>query len=131
MKIEKPSLGQFKVTATGFLSLFSLVGIMFYGLPFFYDFWVQDFGWSRVTVTSGNAFGKIIIGMFAFFAGWIIDRFGPRRVMLSGIMMGGIALIGLSTVTSLWQILLFLFIHFIGLHVRRSFTKSGAYIPMV
>jgi sugar phosphate permease len=107
MKIEKPSLGQFKVTATGFLSLFSLVGIMFYGLPFFYDFWVQDFGWSRVTVTSGNAFGKIIIGMFAFFAGWIIDRFGPRRVMLSGIMMGGIALIGLSTVTSLWQFYFF------------------------
>ena len=107
MKIEKPSLGQFKVTATGFLSLFSLVGIMFYGLPFFYDFWVQDFGWSRATVTSGNAFGKIIIGMFAFFAGWIIDRFGPRRVMLSGIMMGGIALIGLSTVTSLWQFYFF------------------------
>jgi sugar phosphate permease len=45
--------------------------------------------------------------MFAFFAGWIIDRFGPRRVMLSGIMMGGIALIGLSTVTSLWQFYFF------------------------
>jgi sugar phosphate permease len=107
MKIEKPSFGQFKVTATGFLSLFSLVGIMFYGLPFFYDFWVQNFGWSRATVTSGNAFGKVIVGMFAFFAGWIIDRIGPRRVMLSGIMMGGIALIGLSMVTSLWQFYLF------------------------
>jgi sugar phosphate permease len=107
MKIVKPSFGQFKVTATGFLSLFSLVGIMFYGLPFFYDFWVQNFGWSRATVTSGNAFGKVIVGMFAFFAGWIIDRIGPRRVMLSGIMMGGIALIGLSMVTSLWQFYLF------------------------
>jgi len=40
MKDEKPNREQIKVTATGFLSLFSLVGIMFYGLPFFYDLWV-------------------------------------------------------------------------------------------
>jgi sugar phosphate permease len=103
MKNEKPSTEQVKVTATGFLSLFSLVGIMFYGLPFFYDFWVQNFGWSRATVTSGFAFGKVIVGLFAFIAGWIIDRFGPRRVMLFGILMGGFAFIGLGMVTSLWQ----------------------------
>ncbi|HJZ41748.1 MAG TPA: MFS transporter [Bacteroidales bacterium] len=114
MGIEKPSPGQIKVTAAGFLSLFSLVGIMFYGLPFFYDFWVQDYGWSRATVTSGNAFGKIIVGSFAFFAGWVIDRFGPRRVMLAGIMMGGIALIGLSMVTSLWQYYLFYLFNALG-----------------
>lgn len=114
MKFEKPTPGQIKVTATGFLTLFSLVGISFYGLPFFYDFWVSDFGWTRATVTSGNAFGKIIIGSFAFFAGWIIDRFGPRRVMLAGVMMGGIALIGLSRVTSLWQYYLFYLFNAMG-----------------
>ena len=114
MNIEKPGLGQVKVTITGFFSLFSIVGIAFYGLPFFYDFWVQDFGWSRATVTSGNAFGKIIIGLFAFFAGWIIDRFGPRRVMMVGVMMGGLALIGFSLVTSLWQFYFFYLISAIG-----------------
>lgn len=114
MNIEKPSFGQVKVTATGFFSLFSIVGIAFYGLPFFYDFWVQDYGWSRATVTSGNAFGKIFIGMFAFIAGWIIDRFGPRRVMLSGILMGGIALIGLSIVTTIWQFYFFYLISALG-----------------
>ena len=114
MNIKKPDVGQVKVTATGFLSLFSIVGIAVYGLPFFYDFWVQDFGWSRATVTSGNAFGKIIIGLFAFFAGWIIDRFGPRRVMMVGVFTGGIALIGLSLVTSLWQFYFFYLISAIG-----------------
>lgn len=114
MKIEKLSSDQFKVTANGFLSLFSIVGIAFYGLPFFYDFWVQDYGWSRATVTSGNAVGKVVIGMFAFFAGWVIDRFGPRRVMLSGTLMGGIALIGLSQVTSLWQYYFFYLFYALG-----------------
>jgi len=107
MQANKLSSGQLKVAATGFLSLFSIVGIMFYGLPFFYDFWVKDYGWSRATVTSGNAFAKVAVGLLGFFAGWFIDRFGPRRLMLTGILMGAIALVGLSTVTSLWQFYLF------------------------
>ncbi len=111
MTTENTRLEQFKVGATGFLSLFSIVGIAFYGLPFFYDFWVEDFGWSRATVTSGNAVGKIILALFAFLTGWIVDRFGPRRVMLVGILLGGIALIGLSRMTSLWLFYLFYFIN--------------------
>ena len=107
MRANKLSPGQLKVAATGFLCLFSIVGIMFYGLPFFYDFWVKEYGWSRATVTSGNAFAKVSVGLLGFFAGWLIDRFGPRRLMLAGILMGGIALVGLSTVTALWQFYLF------------------------
>ncbi|HEX8999970.1 MAG TPA: MFS transporter, partial [Blastocatellia bacterium] len=49
---QKMNPQQVQVAATGFLSLFSLVGLSFYGLPFFYDFMVTEFGWSRTTVTS-------------------------------------------------------------------------------
>lgn len=132
---EKLSKNQVQVAATGFLSLFSLVGIMFYGLPFFYDFWLTDFGWNRATVTSGNALAKLIIGpLFGFLAGWIIDRFGPRRLMLSGIIMGGVALIGLSMMTTLWQFYLFYLFNALGymcggplpnqVLVSRWFTKG-------
>jgi len=104
MQTEKLNSGQYNVAATGFLSLCSIVGIMFYGLPFFFDFWVKEFNWTRATVTSGNVAGKVIIGpLFGFAAGWFVDRFGPRRLMLSGIMMCGLAVIGLSTMHSLWQ----------------------------
>jgi sugar phosphate permease len=109
MKKEKNTSvrDQTVVVATGFFSLFSLIGILFYGIPFFYDFWVKDFGWSRATVTSGNAFGRVIVGLFGFLAGWLVDRFGPRRLMLVGILMGGLSLVGLSAMTSLWQFYLF------------------------
>jgi len=114
MPATKLSSGQLKTAATGFLSLFSIVGIMFYGLPFFYDFWVKEFGWSRATVTSGNAFAKVAVGLLGFLAGWLIDRFGPRRLMLTGILMGGIALVGLSTVSTLWQFYLFYVFNALG-----------------
>lgn len=135
MEEQKLSKHQFRVATTGFLSLFSLVGIMFYGLPFFYDFWLTDFGWTRAQVTSGNALAKLIIGpLFGFLAGWIIDRFGPRRLMLSGIVMGGVALIGLSWMTSLWHFYLFYLFNALGymcggplpnqVLVSRWFTKA-------
>ncbi|HLF32820.1 MAG TPA: MFS transporter, partial [Cyclobacteriaceae bacterium] len=110
----KISFGQFKVAALGFLSLFSLVGIMFYGLPFYYDFWVQDFGWSRATVTSGFTLAKIIVTPVAFIAGWMIDRYGPRRLMVAGILMGGTALIGLGMASSLWQFYFFYLLNALG-----------------
>jgi sugar phosphate permease len=88
--------------ATAFFALFSIVGFAFYGLPFFYDFFVRELGWSRAQVTSGNAFAKLVIGpLFGFFAGVVVDRFGPRRLMLLGILLAGIAPIGLGGTTTL------------------------------
>jgi MFS family permease len=115
MQTGKLNSGQYKVAATGFLSLFSIVGIMFYGLPFFFDFWVKEFGWSRATVTSGNIIGKIIVGpLLGFGAGWFVDRFGPRKLMLSGIVIAGLAVMGFSLMTSVWQFYFFYFLVAVG-----------------
>ena len=83
--------------ATAFLALFSVVGIALYGLPRFYPFYVEELGWTRQQVTSGNAYSKIFVALaFGFIAGRIVDAAGPRRVMLVGIVMAGGALVGLS-----------------------------------
>ena len=95
-------MAQARVATTSFLALFAIVGLALYGLPFYYDFMVRDFAWTRAQVTSGNAYSKLIVGpLFGFLAGWTVDRFGPRRLMIAGILMAGIALIGLGTITSL------------------------------
>ena len=103
------------VAVTSFVALFSIVGLALYGLPFYYDFMVKEFGWSRAQVTSGNALSKLLIGpLFGFMAGWIVDRFGPRRLMMAGIMMAGIALIGLAHMTSLSMFYAFYLLNAIG-----------------
>lgn len=96
------------VIATAFLSLLAIVGFSLYGLPFFYDFFIKEFGWSRTVVTSGNALGKILVApLFGFLAGWIIDRYGPRRMLMAGALMTGSALIGLSFMNSLGMFYMF------------------------
>ncbi len=55
-------------------------------------------------VTSGNAISKLLVGpVFGLLAGWIVDRFGPRRLMLCGILFAGFALVGLSAMSALWM----------------------------
>ena len=103
------------VASTSFVALFTIVGLALYGLPFYYDFMVREFGWSRAQVTSGNAISKLLIGpLFGFAAGWIVDRFGPRRLMMAGIVMAGGALIGLAHMSALWMFYLFYIFNAVG-----------------
>lgn len=112
---ERSRAAQFQVAATSFLALFSIVGLALYGLPFYYDFMVREFGWTSTQVTSGNALSKLLIGpLFGFIAGWTIDRFGPRRLMLIGILMAGMALVGLSAVSTLGMFYFFYVFNALG-----------------
>lgn len=112
---QSRATNQIFIAATSFTVLFSIVGLALYGLPFYYDYMVSDFGWSRTQVTSGNALSKLVVGpFFGFFAGWIVDRFGPRRLMFAGIVMAGLALIGLGSMSALWMFYAFYLINALG-----------------
>src|SRR5438552_2966594 len=112
---QPKAAGRLFIAATSFTVLFSIVGLALYGLPFYYDYMVRDFGWSRAQVTSGNALSKLLVGpLFGFFAGWIVDRFGPRRLMMAGVLMAGIALIGLGSMSDLWLFYFFYLFNALG-----------------
>ena len=123
------------VVAAAFFSLLAIVGFALYGLPFFYDFFIKEFGWTRTVVTSGNALGKLLVApLFGFIAGWIIDRYGPRRMMMAGALMAGCALIGLSLMNSLGMFYAFYVLNALGyvfggplpcqVLISRWFTKN-------
>ena len=110
-----PPVHRYQAAATSFLALFSIVGLALYGLPLYYDHMVREFGWSRTMVTSGNAISKLLVGpLFGFLAGWVIDRFGPRRLMLAGILMAGAALVGLGGMTAPWMFYAFYLLNALG-----------------
>ena len=105
----------YQAAATAFVVLFFVVGVSVWGLPFYYDFMVQQFGWTRGQVTSGNALSKLVVGpMFGFLAGWVVDRFGSRPLMMIGILMAGAAMVGLGSVSSLGMFYFFYFFNALG-----------------
>jgi MFS family permease len=92
------------IVLAGFLNLFFAVGIIFYGFPVFYAAFVETLGFTRAQVTQGFLLGFILVGLpFGLLAGALIDRFGPRAVILSGVGFVGISLVLMGFMSRLWQ----------------------------
>lgn len=103
------------IIVTAFLALFAVVGFGIYGLPFFYDFIMEERGWSRAVITSGNAVGKLIVApLFGFLAGWLIDKYGPRSLMMTGALMLFIAFAGIAFSSSLEMFYVFYVFNALG-----------------
>src|ERR1700730_524844 len=92
------------IVVAAFLNLFFIVGIIFYGFPVFYRFFVESLGYSRAQVTQGFFFGFLIAGLpFGFVAGAVIDRIGARSVILCGVGLVGCSLLLMGSMTKFWQ----------------------------
>lgn len=63
-----------------------------------------DFGWSRAAVAFAASLGLLLFGLAGPFAGRLMDRFGPRRVMLAGMAIAGAASVAAAGMTTLWQL---------------------------
>ena len=74
----------------------------------------MEFGWSRTAIAFGISVNLLLYGLAAPISGWLLDRFGPRRVMLGslGFMAVGV---GLTTVMQEYWHLVFLWGVVIGL----------------
>lgn len=65
---------------------------------------LQDqFGWSKGALSAAFSLQRVESGLLGPLQGWLLDRFGPRKVMRVGMAFFGIGLILFSQVTSLWQ----------------------------
>lgn len=92
------------IVVAAFLNLFFVVGIIFYGFPVFYPYFVESLGFTRAQLTQGFLLGFLFAGLpFGVLAGALIDKIGPRLVILAGVMLVAASLILMSSMTSFWQ----------------------------
>ncbi len=104
-----------RVAGACFLNLFAIVGIMYYSFPVFYSPLIQEFGWSRAQVTAGFAVSIVVIGpLFGIMGGILIDRFGPKRILLFGLFAAGAAFAGYGFMSSLTVFYLLYFMQTAG-----------------
>ena len=46
----------------------------------------QEFGWSRATISVAVSINLMLFGLFAPFAGGLMERFGVRRVVIGALL---------------------------------------------
>ena len=88
------------VVVAGFLLCVVHGGLYFYGFGAFFKIITEELGTSRAVLSGAFSLARLEGGLIGPLEGWLIDRFGPRKVLLAGIpiMAAGFAL--MSSVNS-------------------------------
>ena len=73
----------------------------------FFNPLLDEFGWTRATISGPISVAFLILGLFAIVAGRLVDKFGPRLVMTGcGLFLGSGYLL-MSQMNSVWELYLF------------------------
>jgi sugar phosphate permease len=78
-------------------------GTFFYGFSALFNPLVREFGWSRAAVSFAFSLRTEVGGIAAPVVGFTVDRVGPRRLMVIGVVIVALGFFLLSRTQSLWM----------------------------
>lgn len=76
-------------------------GIVFFSFTAFFEPIQKEFGWSYTQVSLASSLRGLEMGIFAPIVGFLVDRFGSRRLLLGGSIIIGLGFLALSLTQSL------------------------------
>jgi MFS family permease len=89
------------IVLTCFIIGLYVAGIVYYSFSAFFEPLVEEFGWSYTQISFATSLRGLEMSVFAPFIGFLVDRFGSRKLIICGTITVGIALILLSVTRSL------------------------------
>jgi MFS family permease len=79
---------------------------LYFSFPIFFVALLEEFGWSRGATAAAFSISSIVQGVLSPVVGTLVDRLGPRRVMLGGACILGTACALSSRIQSLGSLYL-------------------------
>ena len=111
---------------TGVAAFVMIIGTVpiFQGMTAWFVVLEREFGWSRAQLSLAFSLTRAEGTIMGPLAGYLVDKVGPRRMVLSGLPVMGIGFILFSQVNNLWQ--------FYGAFVLASMGAGfGTWLPMM
>ena len=81
---------------------FYVSGITFYGITALFEPFQKEFGWSYTQISLAASLRGMEMGIFAPLIGFLVDRWGSRKLLLIGITTVGLGVVMLSFTRSLF-----------------------------
>src|SRR5438876_7295122 len=79
---------------------------LYFSFPVFFVALLDEFGWSRGATAAAFSISSVVQGLLSPVVGILVDRLGPRRIMLGGAGLLGAACVLASRIGSLWSLYL-------------------------
>ena len=111
---------------TGVAAFVMIIGTVpiFQGMTAWFVVLEREFGWTRAQLSLAFSLTRAEGTIMGPLAGYLVDKVGPRRMVLSGLPVMGIGFILFSQVNNLWQ--------FYGAFVLASMGAGfGTWLPMM
>ena len=77
-------------------------GLLFNSFGAYFVYFQEEFGWSRTLIAGAISVSRLQSGILGPAQGWLINRFGPRRVIYLGLLLFGGGFMLLAQTTSVW-----------------------------
>jgi MFS family permease len=77
---------------------------LYFSFPVFFVALLDEFGWSRGATAAAFSISSVVQGVLSPVVGMLVDRLGPRRIMLGGAAVLGVACVLASQIGSLWSL---------------------------
>jgi MFS family permease len=97
---KKIFYGWWIVFACFLISLY-VSSVIFYGFTAFFEPLVKDFGWSYTQISFAASLRGLEMGLLFPLIGFLVDRFGSRKLIFCGVVVVGFGLLVLSFTQSL------------------------------
>ncbi len=88
--------------AAAYVVLFAVLGVPALMMPVMYGAIIDETGWSRGEVATIGSIKYAAGALAAFFAGYVVDRFGVKQVTILCALMTGLTMLSVSMIQSLW-----------------------------
>ena len=111
------------IVAAGFAIQALNGGLLFHGFTIYFLPLQAEFGWSRTLLATGFTMTRFESAILGPAQGWAIDRFGPRVIVLVGVLIFGSGFMVMSRMQSLPMF----FFAFLLLAMGSSF---GGFLPV-
>lgn len=89
------------IVVASFLIAVYIGGAVFYGFTAFFEPIAEEMGWSYTQLSIAASLRGFEIGLLSPVIGFLVDRWGPRRIVFGGVLTTVLSLIIFSYTTSL------------------------------
>ena len=98
---KKPFYGWIIVAVGGVTQFFS--GIIYQGFATYLSPLQKEFGWSKAVLAGPRSIAQVEQSVLGPLEGFLVDRFGPRRIVTIGVFVTGLGFILFGLTDSLWM----------------------------